>query len=89
VPLDRGPDAAEIASIALDLAPRGISVNNVQPGPIDTDMNAGAIEMLAGKSPMRRVGRPAEIAGLVAWLAGPDAGCMNGESITIDGDWVL
>ena len=89
MPLDRGPDAAEIASIALDLAPRGISVNNVQPGPIDTDMNAGAIGMLAGKSLMQRVGRPADIAGLISWLAGPDAGYMTGESLTIDGGWVL
>ncbi len=81
--------AAMVKGIALDLAPRGISVNNVQPGPIDTDMNAGAIEMLAEKSPSGRVGRPAEIAGLIAWLAGPDAGYMTGESLTIDGGWVL
>lgn len=81
--------AAMVKGIALDLAARGITVNNVQPGPIDTDMNAGAIEMLAGKSPMRRVGSPAEIAGLIAYLAGPEAGYMTGESITIDGGWVL
>jgi len=81
--------AAMVKGIALDLAARGITVNNVQPGPIDTDMNAGAIEMLAGKSPMRRVGKPGEIAGLIAYLAGPEAGYMTGESITIDGGWVL
>ncbi|MBB4101208.1 SDR family NAD(P)-dependent oxidoreductase [Sphingomonas kyeonggiensis] len=81
--------AAMVKGIALDLAARDITVNNVQPGPIDTDMNAGAIEMLAGKSPMRRVGSPAEIAGLIAYLAGPEAGYMTGESITIDGGWVL
>ncbi|MDQ0252560.1 3-oxoacyl-[acyl-carrier protein] reductase [Sphingomonas kyeonggiensis] len=81
--------AAMVKGIALDLAPRGITVNNVQPGPIDTDMNAGAIEMLAGKSPMRRVGSPAEIAGLIAYLAGAESGYMTGESITIDGGWVL
>jgi len=81
--------AAMVKGIALDLAPRGITVNNVQPGPIDTDMNAGAIEMLAGKSPMRRVGSPAEIAGLIAYLAGAESGYMTGESVTIDGGWVL
>lgn len=81
--------AAMVKGIALDLASRGITVNNVQPGPVDTDMNAGAIEMLAGKSPMRRVGSPGEIAGLIAYLAGPEAGYMTGESITIDGGWVL
>lgn len=81
--------AAMVKGIALDLAPRGISVNNVQPGPVDTDMNAGAVEMLKEKSPMRRVGSPAEIAGLIAYLAGPEAGYMTGESITIDGGWVL
>lgn len=81
--------AAMVKGIALDLAPRGITVNNVQPGPIDTDMNAGAIEMLAGKSPMGRVGKPGEIAGLIAYLAGAESGYMTGESITIDGGWVL
>jgi len=81
--------AAMVKGIALDLAPRGITVNNVQPGPIDTDMNAGAIEMLAGKSPMGRVGKPGEIAGLIAYLAGSESGYMTGESITIDGGWVL
>ncbi|WP_342249743.1 SDR family oxidoreductase [Sphingomonas sp. OTU376] len=81
--------AAMVKGIALDLAPRGISVNNVQPGPTATDMTADALDMLVEKSPMRRVGRPAEIAGLIAWLAGPDAGYMTGESLTIDGGWVL
>lgn len=53
----------------LDLAPRRITVNNVQPGPTDTDINACALEVLAARSPMKRVAISAEIAGLVAYLA--------------------
>ncbi|WP_447952751.1 SDR family NAD(P)-dependent oxidoreductase [Sphingopyxis chilensis] len=56
--------AAMVKGIALDLAPRGITVNNVQPGPTDTDINAGGIEALSAMSPLKRVAQPAEIAGL-------------------------
>jgi 3-oxoacyl-[acyl-carrier protein] reductase len=58
-----------VKGIALNLAPRRISVNNVQPGPTDTDINAGAIDMLSGMSPLKRVAEPKEIAGLVSYLA--------------------
>jgi len=75
--------------LALDLAPRRITVNNVQPGPTDTPMNAGAIEALASKSPLKRVADPAEIAGLVSYLASPASAYMTGSSLTIDGGWTL
>lgn len=81
--------AAMAKGLALDLAPRGITVNNVQPGPTDTDINAGAIETLAGMSPLKRVATPDEIAGLVAYVAGRDAGYITGASITIDGGFTL
>lgn len=81
--------AGMVKGIALDLAPRSITVNNIQPGPTDTDMNAGAIDALAAASPLRRVGRPAEIAGLVSYLAGPDSRYVTGASITIDGGSTL
>ncbi|QET01778.1 SDR family oxidoreductase [Cupriavidus pauculus] len=81
--------AGMVKGIALDLAPRGITVNNVQPGPTDTDMNAGAIDALKGISPMKRVGQPSEIAGLVSYLAGDDARYVTGTSVTIDGGWTL
>lgn len=60
--------AAMVKGLALDLAPRRITVNNVQPGPTNTDMNAGSIEFLADRSPLKRVADPAEIAELVSYL---------------------
>lgn len=77
-----------VRGAALDFAPRGITVNNVQPGPVETDMTAGLSAHIQPRLPMGRMGRPDEIAGLVAWLAGPDAGYMSGASLTIDGGWV-
>ncbi|MDR6820194.1 3-oxoacyl-[acyl-carrier protein] reductase [Neorhizobium sp. 2083] len=81
--------AAMVKGLALDLAPRQITVNNVQPGPTNTDMNAGTIEFLSDRSPLKRVADPAEIAELVSYLAGPRSSYMTGSSLTIDGGWVL
>lgn len=81
--------AAMVKGVALDLAPRSITVNNVQPGPTDTDINAGAIDFLADKSPLKRVAKPSEIAGLIAYIASDEAGYMTGASITIDGGFTL
>jgi len=81
--------AGLVKGVALDLAPRGITVNNVQPGPTDTDMNAGEIDALAGMSPLKRVAQPREIAGLIAYLASDEAGYLTGASFTIDGGLTL
>lgn len=81
--------AAMVKGIALDLAPRRITVNNIQPGPIDTDMNEGHIPALTGMVPLRRVGQPREVATLVSYLAGDESGYMTGASLTIDGGFVL
>ncbi len=81
--------AALVKGVALDLAPRAITVNNVQPGPTDTDINAGAIEILAERSPLKRVAKPSEIAGLIAYIASEEAGYITGSSITIDGGFTL
>lgn len=81
--------AAMVKGIALDLAPRGITVNNVQPGPTDTDINAGGIEVLSTMSPLKRVAQPEEIAGLVAYIVNDEAGYMTGASLTIDGGFTL
>jgi 3-oxoacyl-[acyl-carrier protein] reductase len=75
--------------LALDLAPRGITVNNIQPGPTRTDMTAGALEMLAERSPLKRVAEPEEIAGLISYLARDEARYVTGSSITIDGGFTL
>ena len=74
--------------LARDLGPRGITVNNVQPGPTNTDMNpidgpsAGALKNLMA---LGRFAKDDEIAGMVAYLAGPEAGFITGASLTIDG----
>lgn len=81
--------AAMVKGIALDLAPRRITVNNIQPGPTDTDMNDGHIPALTEMVPLRRVGQPQEVATLVSYLAGDDSGYMTGASLTIDGGFVL
>lgn len=80
---------AMVKGIALDLAPRRITVNNVQPGPTETDITAGGLEAIATKSPLNRLASPAEIAGLVAYIASDEAGYMTGSSLTIDGGWTL
>ena len=74
--------------MALDLAPRGITVNNVQPGPTATDMTAAYGEMVKPLVPLGRMGEPEEIAGLVAYLASAKAGFITGSSLTIDGGYV-
>lgn len=81
--------ASMAKGVALDLAPRGITVNNIQPGPTETDMTAGMIPQLREMIPLRRVGQPAEIAGLISYLASDQAGYMTGASLTIDGGFVL
>jgi 3-oxoacyl-[acyl-carrier protein] reductase len=87
--MTKGAVATTVKGLALDLAPRTITVNNVQPGPTDTDINAGAVDILAGKSPLQRVARPSEIAGLISYLAGQESGYMTGSSLTIDGGFTL
>jgi 3-oxoacyl-[acyl-carrier protein] reductase len=74
--------------LARDLGPRGITVNNVQPGPVDTDMNPAAGEMaeeLTKLIAVNRYGKDSEIAAFVAFLSGPEAGYISGASLTIDG----
>ncbi|WP_411166630.1 Cyclic-di-GMP-binding biofilm dispersal mediator protein [Aeromonas sp. DSM 116730] len=74
--------------MARDLGPRGITVNNVQPGPVDTDMNPAdgeSAEQLKEMMALARYGKDDEIASFVAYLAGPEAGYVTGASLTIDG----
>jgi 3-oxoacyl-[acyl-carrier protein] reductase len=74
--------------LARDLGPRGITVNNVQPGPVDTDMNPATgpfADSLRALMALPRYGTGDEIAAMVSYLAGPDAGFVTGASLTIDG----
>jgi 3-oxoacyl-[acyl-carrier protein] reductase len=81
--------AVMVKGIAVDLAPRGITVNNIQPGPTRTDMTTEHIDGLTPMIPLKRAGDPDEIAGLVAYLAGRESGYMTGASLTIDGGLAL
>ncbi|HEY4318413.1 MAG TPA: 3-oxoacyl-ACP reductase family protein [Herbaspirillum sp.] len=74
--------------LARDLGPRGITINNVQPGPVDTDMNPADSDFAAtlkGLMAVGRYGTDREIAGFVAYLASPEAAYITGASLTIDG----
>ncbi len=74
--------------LARDFGPRGITVNVVQPGPIDTDANPAdgpMSDLLHSFMAIKRHGRSEEVAGMVAWLAGPEAGFVTGAMHTIDG----
>lgn len=87
--MTKGAVATLVKGVALDLAPRGITVNNVQPGPTETDMTSAMVSQLTNMIPLKRVGQPTEIAGLVSYLASRESGYMTGASLTIDGGYVL
>lgn len=77
-------------ALARDLGPKGIAVNCVQPGPIDTDMNPadGALaEAMTPRSPIGRYGRPEEVAEMVAYLVGPHTANTSGSIFNVDGAW--
>ncbi|APR84224.1 Oxidoreductase, short chain dehydrogenase/reductase family protein [Minicystis rosea] len=80
--------AAFTRAWARDLGPRGITVNNVQPGPVDTDLNPATgpfAPMLVPRSALGRYGTADEVASLVAFLAQPESQYITGASLTIDG----
>ncbi|WP_327069817.1 SDR family NAD(P)-dependent oxidoreductase [Kitasatospora sp. NBC_01302] len=75
-------------SLARELGPRGITVNLVHPGPIDTDMNPDegpAADLQKGFTALGRFGRPAEVAAMVAHLAGEGGRYVSGAAIAVDG----
>lgn len=75
-------------SLAVHLAPRGITVNCVDPGPTDTGYaDAAGRAAVAAASPAGRWGTPADTARLVGWLLSDEAGWVTGQTIASDGGW--
>ena len=74
--------------LSREVGPRRITVNNVQPGPIDTDLNPAAgdwAEPQIANTALKRYGRVEDIAAMVAFVAGPEADYITGASLTVDG----
>src|SRR5258708_9352032 len=74
--------------LAREVGIRGITVNNVQPGPIDTELNPAAGDWAAPQkavTALNRYGHVDDIAAMVAFVAGPEASYITGANLTVDG----
>jgi 3-oxoacyl-[acyl-carrier protein] reductase len=77
-----------VQGLSREVGSRGITVNNIQPGPIDTDLNPAAGDWATpqiANSALKRYGQVEDIAAMVAFVAGPEAGYITGASLTVDG----
>jgi 3-oxoacyl-[acyl-carrier protein] reductase len=86
--MTKGAVASLTRGLARDLGPKGITVNNIQPGPIDTDMNPADgpnASLMLSMIPAGRYGKGHDIANTVAFLASEEASFVNGAQITVDG----
>jgi 3-oxoacyl-[acyl-carrier protein] reductase len=75
-------------ALSRELGSRGITVNNVQPGPIDTELNPAASEWAVPQkaaTSLARYGHVDEVAALVAFVAGPESSYITGANLTVDG----
>jgi 3-oxoacyl-[acyl-carrier protein] reductase len=76
-------------ALAVELASRGVTVNAIAPGFIETDMSAAvrnkAGDLIKKVIPMRRIGAPEDVARVAVFLAGPDSAYITGQVITVDG----
>src|SRR3984957_11750453 len=74
--------------LSREVGSRGITVNNVQPGPIDTDLNPAAGDWATpqkANTALDRFGTPDEVAALVSFVAGPESSYITGANLTVDG----
>jgi 3-oxoacyl-[acyl-carrier protein] reductase len=74
--------------LSREVGSRGITVNNIQPGPIDTDLNPAAGDWAApqkANTALNRYGHVDEVAALVAFVAGPQSSYITGANLTVDG----
>ena len=86
--LTKGAIASFTKGLARDLGSRKITVNNIQPGPVDTEANPASgpfADTMLGLLALKRYGHADEIAAMVAYLAGPEAAYVTGASLLIDG----
>jgi 3-oxoacyl-[acyl-carrier protein] reductase len=93
VPYSATKGAVKIFSQALsrEVGSRGITVNNVQPGPIDTDLNPAAGDWAVPQkaaTALDRYGHAEEVAALVAFVAGPESSYITGSNLTVDGGMI-
>ena len=74
--------------LSREVGSRGITVNNIEPGPIDTDLNPAAGDWAVPQKAATALGRYGsvdEVAALVAFVAGPEASYITGANLTVDG----
>jgi 3-oxoacyl-[acyl-carrier protein] reductase len=74
-------------SLAVNMGPDKVRVNAIAPGWIDTAMGTKLPDMAIGHTPLGRLGTPADIAGIVAFLMSDDAGFITGTTIVADGGY--
>ena len=74
--------------LSREVGSRGITVNNVQPGPIDTDLNPASgdwAEPQLAMTALKRIGKPEDVADVIAFLASDGARWISGATIPVDG----